>query len=63
MEYAYSQLEAGSKRPTHEDLIKAAEPLHAILCEYYQPHAMVIVQQNSVEIVIGEMGAPLPVPD
>jgi hypothetical protein len=44
-------------------LKEAAKGLHDILCKYYHPHAIAIVSQNSVEILEGDMGAPLPVPD
>jgi len=52
-----------NKRPTHEELKAAALPLHKILCEYYHPHATVLVTQANVEIVVGDIGAPLEVPD
>jgi hypothetical protein len=51
------------KKPTHNELKEAATPLHKILCEYYHPHATIILTQSSVEIFEGDIGVPLPVPD
>lgn len=52
-----------NERPTHDELKEAAKPLHEILCKYYHPHATVIVTQANVEIVEGDISAPLPIPD
>jgi len=50
-------------KPTHDQLKEAARPLHKLLCEYYHPHAMVILTQISVEIVEGDMTIELESPD
>lgn len=47
----------------HEELVKAAMPLLEFLNKYYHPHACAIVTEGRVEVVEGDIGAPLPVRD
>lgn len=47
----------------HDELEQAAMPLLEFLNKYYNPHTYAIVTEGSVEIVVGDMGAPLPVRD
>lgn len=47
----------------HNELCKAAEPLLKFLNDHYDPHAYAIVTEGRVEIVRGEISAPLPVRD
>ena len=49
--------------PTYLELIRAAEPLHEMLCKHFDPHTAIIVQQDSVRVFKSTMGAVLPIPD
>lgn len=50
-------------RPTHEELKQAAQPLLDLLYQYYHPHAVITVTQSHVEVLEGDMCAPLPLRD
>lgn len=50
-------------RPTHEELKAAAMPILELLYKYYHPHAYAIINECNVEIVVGDMSAPLPLRD
>jgi hypothetical protein len=47
----------------HDELKQAAQPLIDILYNYGNPHSIIIVQQDSVEILSGEMAVPIEVRD
>lgn len=53
----------GKYRPTHEELVAAATPMLELLNKYYCPHDRAIICEGSVEIVCGDMAAPLPIRD
>lgn len=46
-----------------EELREAAMPLLAFLNKYYNPHTYAVVAEGRVEIVEGDMFAPLPIRD
>lgn len=46
-----------------KELEEAALPLLEFLNKYYNPHCYAIVTEGRVEIVSGEMSAPLPIRD
>lgn len=56
-------LTVGKYRPTHEELVAAAMPMLELLNKYYHPHAYAIINEGNVEIVVGDMAAPLPIRD
>lgn len=46
-----------------EQMKKVAEPLHEFICKYGDPHSAIVVKQDGVQFLSGEMFAPLEVPD
>lgn len=49
--------------PTHKELQEAAMPMLELLNKYYCPHDRAIICEGLVEIVCGDIVAPLPVRD
>lgn len=46
-------------KPTFEELKNASQPLIDILYKYYDPHTIIIVNQETVEILCGDMTIPI----
>lgn len=46
-----------------DELKEAALPLLEFLNKYYNPHAYAIVTEGRVEIIKGDIAAPLPIRD
>jgi hypothetical protein len=55
--------ESKNNHPTHDELIAAAMPLLKLLNDHFDPMCYALVTEGQVQILRGEIGAPLPIRD
>jgi hypothetical protein len=55
-------LKQGNK-PSFEELQQAAQPLVDILYKYYDPHSIIIIEQDCIKILCGDIIAPIELRD